>query len=145
MSAEIARPTKYNPIPEGAKQAILEDAKVRILQGDTLRQIATDHSIDKKTLNTWLMALGDEYQELRQAWIDTMLREAKDGIDNADDQFPLARAREQWKAATWYAERRDRNRYGVQGININVINGVSMDVALAGEAGALLDKLSDVS
>jgi hypothetical protein len=33
-------------------------------------------------------------------------------LDNAKDNFPLARAREQWKAATWLAERRDAIRYG---------------------------------
>lgn len=124
------------------KQSIIEDAKTRILQGHTLLEIATDNGVDKKTLNTWLMALGEEYQAIRQAWIDSMLSEAKEGIDNADDQFPLARAREQWKAATWYAERRDRARYGVQVANINIINGITMDDALANEAGELLEHIS---
>ena len=141
--SEIARKTKYNPVPIETKQAILEDAKTRIINGETLEEIASSHGVSKRTLNTWLVSLGDEYAELRQAWIDNMLREAKEGIDNADDQFPLARAREQWKAATWYAERRDRARYGVQVANINIINGVTMDAALANEAGALLDHIAD--
>ena len=141
--SEIERKTKYNPVPIETKQAILEDAKTRIINGETLEEIASSHGVSKRTLNTWLVSLGDEYAELRQAWIDNMLREAKEGIDNADDQFPLARAREQWKAATWYAERRDRARYGVQVANINIINGVTMDAALANEAGALLDHIAD--
>jgi transposase-like protein len=98
--------------PIERKTAILEDAKQRILEGSTLAQIASSHGIDTKTLNTWLIALGDEYKELREAWIDNMLIEAKTELDNAQDNFPLARAREQWKAATWYAERRDSQRYG---------------------------------
>lgn len=101
-------------IAKDRKAAILTDAKERILQGSTLAQIAVSHGIDTKTLNTWLMALGDEYTELRQAWIDNMLIEAKEELDSADDNFPLARARERWKAATWYAERRDSARYGVK-------------------------------
>jgi hypothetical protein len=54
------------------KQNILEDAKKRILKNHTLEQIAKSHSITKRTLNTWLMSLGDEYQELRQYCIDNM-------------------------------------------------------------------------
>jgi hypothetical protein len=130
-------------IPIETKQAILEDAKKRILEGSTLDQIATSHGIDTKTLNTWLIALGDEYKELREAWIDNMLVEAKSELDNASDQFPLARAREQWKAATWYAERRDRLRYGQQTMNLNIINGVTLTDALQGEAGSLLEHISD--
>ncbi len=35
----------------------------------------------------------EEYRELRQLWIDNMLAEAKEEIDNVTDNFPLARAR----------------------------------------------------
>jgi len=129
-------------IPLERKQLILEDAKAQILQGLTLQQIADKHEIDRKTLNTWLLSLGDEYQELRNAWIDSKLTEAAEAIESADEQFPLARAREQWKAATWYAERRDRLRYGQQVANINIINGVTLSDALAGEAGELLEHIS---
>jgi len=99
-------------IPLDRKERILEDAKNRILENHTLEQIAQSHKITKRTLNTWLMSLGDEYQELRQLCIDNMLAEALDDIDNATDNFPLARANSKWKAATWFAERRDQQRYG---------------------------------
>jgi len=46
-----------------------------------------------RTLNAWLMSMGEEYRELRQLWIDNMLAEAKEEIDNVTDNFPLARAR----------------------------------------------------
>ena len=96
------------------KLQIIEEAKDRILDGDTLAAIAKDHGITSRTLNTWLSALGDEYLEIRQAWLDNMLAEAGEALESADDQFPLARARELFKRACWYAERRDRARYGVQ-------------------------------
>ena len=106
-------------IPLDRKQLILEDAKERILKNHTLEQIAKTHGITKRTLNTWLMSLGDEYQELRQLCIDNMLAEALEEIDNSDSNFPLARANSKWRAATWYAERRDK-RYGGHRLNINV-------------------------
>ncbi len=49
-------------IPLDRKQLILEDAKERILKNHTLEQIAKTHGITKRTLNSWLMSLGDEYQ-----------------------------------------------------------------------------------
>lgn len=126
----VDRPTKFNPVPAGRKAEIIELAKDRILAGDTMDEIGADNGITGRTLNTWMMALGDEYTALRQAWIDNMLSASKAAIDNADEQFPLARAREQWKAATWYAERRDRQRYGQQPeITVNV--GISLSGALA--------------
>jgi len=107
-------------IPLDRKERILEDAKNRILKNHTLEQIAKSHGITKRTLNTWLMSLGDEYQELRQLCIDNMLAEALEEIDNATDNFPLARANSKWRAATWYAERRDQQRYGGHKVNINI-------------------------
>ena len=74
------------------KELILADAKERILKNHTLEQIAKTHGITKRTLNTWLMSLGDEYQELRQLCIDNMLAEALEEIDSATEHFPLARA-----------------------------------------------------
>jgi len=94
-------------IPIDRKQIILEDAKKRILKNHTLEQIAKTHGITKRTLNSWLMSLGDEYQELRQLCIDNMLADAKEAIEEATEDFPLSRARERWRAVTWYAERRD--------------------------------------
>jgi len=49
-------------IPLDRKQLILEDAKERILKNHTLEQIAKTQGITKRTLNSWLMSLGDESQ-----------------------------------------------------------------------------------
>jgi len=129
-------------IPIDRKQLILEDAKDRILKNHMLEQIAKSHGITKRTLNTWLMSMGEEYQELRQLWIDNMLAEAKEEIDNVTDNFPLAKANSKWRAATWYAERRDQQQYGGHRANINVgNNGVSTEEALGENARTLLDYL----
>ena len=99
-------------IPLDRKQLILEDAKDRISKNHTLEQIAKSHGITKRTLNAWLMSMGEEYRELRQLWIDNMLAEAKEEIDNVTDHFPLAKANSKRRAAIWYgyAERRNQQR-----------------------------------
>jgi len=133
-------------IPLDRKQLILEDAKERILKNHTLEQIAKTHGITKRTLNTWLMSLGDEYQELRQLCIDNMLAEALDDIDNATDNFPLSRANSKWKAATWFAERRDQQRYGGNRLNINVREerNISSEELLETDAKALVALIAKV-
>ncbi len=96
------------------KDLILTEATQRIIEGHTLAQIAKDHGITSRTLHTWLSGLGDEYIEIRQLWIDNMLAEAGEELEDATDQFQLARGRELFRRACFYAERRDRARYGVQ-------------------------------
>ena len=49
-----------NLIPIDRKQLILEDAKERSLKNHTLEQIAKSHGITKRTLNAWLMSMGEE-------------------------------------------------------------------------------------
>ncbi len=132
-------------IPLERKERILEDAKDRILKNHTLEQIAKSHGITKRTLNTWLMSLGDEYQELRQLCIDNMLAEALEEIDNSDSNFPRARANSKWKAATWYAERRDQQRYGGNRLNINVVEkNISSEELLETDAKALVALIAKV-
>lgn len=113
-----------------AKQAVLNDARDLIPNGASIADIAAKHGIAERTLEYWLAALGDEYQELRRLWIDGLLHEAgellKDTKEDGNAALRLARARELWKRATWYAERRDRARYGqdqpttAQAVQINI-------------------------
>ncbi len=64
-----------------------------------------------------------------------MLAEALEEIDKVTDHFPLATANSKWRAATWYAERRDQQRYGGHRANINVgNNSVSTEEALGEDA-----------
>jgi len=89
-------------IPIECKEHILEDSKGRILKNQTLEQISKSHGNTKLTLNTWLMSLVEEYQELRQLCIDNMLAKALEEIDNATDHFLFARSNSKWRAVTWY-------------------------------------------
>src|SRR5437899_942836 len=105
------------------KTAIIKSAKSAILNGEsTLSTIAQAHGIARRTLQYWLAELGDEYKMLRQAWIDNILVDAGEELEAvrtavpvreiATENLRLARARELWKRACWYAERRDPERYG---------------------------------
>ena len=88
------------------------------------------------------MSLGEEYQELRQLYIDNMLAEALEEIDTADSNFPLARANTKWRAATWYAERRDQQRYGGNRLNIIIgDNAPTVSEALGEDAMALVARI----
>ncbi len=74
-----------------------------------------------------------------------MLAEALEEIDNATDNFPLSRANSKWRAATWYAERRDK-RYGGHRLNINVREerNISSEELLEKDAKALVAQIVKV-
>lgn len=117
-------------LPNPHRAEILEDAKQSIMSGQTLAQIAERYNISSRTLSTWLASMGDEYQHIREVWIDNMLLDAAENINNALDQLQLARAREQFKVAQFYADRRDR-RYMPQ----QQVTTVSLDLTAAITAG----------
>ncbi len=75
-----------------------------------------------------------------------MLAEALDEIDNSESNFPLARANSKWRAATWYAERRDQQRYGGHRLNINVREerNISSEELLEKEAKDLIAQIAIV-
>lgn len=103
------------PVPAERRQEIIENAREHILQGKTMKQIAEIEGVSVATLSIWFHGLGDEYKALRQLWVDEMLVRSAKNIDESADALELARAREQWRYATWYAERRDPFRYGQKG------------------------------
>ncbi len=74
-----------------------------------------------------------------------MLAEALEEIDNSESNFPLSRANSKWKAATWYAERRDQQRYGGHKVNINVgERNISSEELLEKDAKALVALIAKV-
>ena len=99
-----------NPTSINCKQLILEDARVRILKNHSLEQIAVSHGINRKTLNKWLMSMGEEHRELRQLWVDNMLTKANDEIDNGKDNVSLENNNSKQEAAIWCSERKKQNR-----------------------------------
>ena len=106
------RELKSKKVPVEQRQAIVDDAKALILQHWTIDEIAQKHGIAPRTLDYWFSDLGEEYQQLRSSWLNSMLTEAGDMLKRAQNPTAIAQARELWKRATWYAERLDRKRYG---------------------------------
>ena len=94
------------------RNEVIQAIPDQVMAGMTLDQIAAHHNVPKSTLCLWLHHMGDEYKELRNTWLDLMLIKSTEAIDSAKDPLELARGREQFRYATWYAERRDPNRYG---------------------------------
>jgi len=119
------RTNRYAPVPADRKAEIIEDAKARIMDGQTLAEIAKEHGVTKTALHTWLAGLGDDYIDLRQRWLDNMLATSAQVIEEADNALDLARGRELFRVAAWHAERRDPVRYG-QLSNIPVGPGISI-------------------
>lgn len=93
------------------KQAILDDVKPMLLSGATLDQIAAKHNIAPRTLDYWLAAMPEEYKEIRKQWIDMKLVTSERLVIDSKDPFQLAKGREWFRIASWYAERRDPERY----------------------------------
>ena len=99
-----------NPTSINCKQLILEDARERILKNHSLEQIAVSHGIKKKTLNKWLMSMGEEHRELRQLWVDNMLAKANEEINNVKDNISLENDDSKQEAAIWCSERIKQNK-----------------------------------
>ena len=106
----MSKEQKMKPTSINSKQLILEDARERILKNHSLEQIAISHGIKKKTLNKWLMSMGEEHRELRQLWVDNMLAKANEEIDNVKDNISLENDDTKQEAAIWCYERRKQNR-----------------------------------
>lgn len=97
--------------PAEQRERILENVKPRIFSGERIGDLAAEHGIPLRTLHYWLAQLGDEYRNLRRAWIDSKLVDAEELIYNAATKLDAMKAKELFKVASWYAERRDPERY----------------------------------
>lgn len=118
-------------VPLEKRNEIIAQAKDQILAGLTIAQMARYHGIAERTLEYWLASLGDEYKELRAAWLDGMLTDAGELLKDADNPLAVAKARELWKRATWYAEKRDRARYGEDKAQVNVQLNPILNISVA--------------
>lgn len=123
------------PVPAERRKEIIDSAREHILNGKTLKDIAAIEGVSVATLSIWFHGLGDEYKDLRRLWVDEMLVKSANNIDESVDALALARAREQWRYATWYAERRDPFRYGAKGEGLQQL-GVTVVVH---RDGAMID------
>ena len=101
----------FLPIPEDKKLAVIKGLGHALLTGETLESYAGKHEVSVRTLKYWCAQLGDEYKDIRRQWLDAKLVDAEQMMVDASDPFKLAKGRELFRAAIFYAERRDPERY----------------------------------
>ena len=129
--------------PEERSQIVL-DAQQSLLAGETTEQIAERLKVPGRTLRYWL--LDDPNTEIaRRALINGELartleemREAK----HSDSPLPLACAREEFRAWSWIAERRESRLYG-QKQEVNHTVTVPQAEGLLSDALQLLSLVRD--
>jgi hypothetical protein len=102
----------YLPVcsPE-KRQEIMQDAVNSLTKGETTDAIAARYNIDGSTLRRWLLT-DDLADFARKTYFDGELATARQEIRAAPDPFTLARAREDFRAVAWLAERRLPAFYG---------------------------------
>lgn len=83
----------------------------RIANGAFLRDLARDTGIDKRRLSEQLRKHPD-YQAAKETSIEVQLDDAQVAILQSAEAADIARAREQFRAAAWRAEREFPHRWG---------------------------------
>jgi len=96
------------------RQEVITDAVEALRHGETTDTIGARHGVSGRTLRYWL--LGDERAEqARSFMIAAELARTLDDLKEAKyagSPLPLACAREEFRAWSWIAERRESRLYG---------------------------------
>ncbi len=102
----------YLPVVTQQQRAvIIENALDRLSAGETTEQIARSHGIAGSTLRLWM--LNNPVAEMARAtYFSSELNDARQDIRSSTDPMSLARAREDFRAISWLAERRAPLTYG---------------------------------
>ena len=109
-----------------------------VQRGGLLSQIARELGVTPAAISQQL-AKDPEYRAARQNGAQARLDQQYENLESADDALKLARARETFRAAAWFAEREFPEQWG-QTNKLQVTNEPLSDVdrALLGDASALL-------
>ena len=89
------------------KQEILDS----LSQGKFLRDVAAELGVSHAAISQYL-SNDPEYIQARETGAEQRLIEQWNELKASADPLTLARARETWKAATWFAEREFPHRWG---------------------------------
>ena len=134
-------PKRKNAAPS---QALAVQRKDEILQrlepGEFASDIARSLGL---TPGAVTHQLGEDpaYKAARQAGADRRLTEDYGDLRGASDAFKLARARECFRASSWFAEREFPERWGSKAINVTV-NTTNVDQAVIVSASDLLETVA---
>lgn len=125
------------PVAVQRKPEILE----RVAKGEFLSSIAQSFGITHPAISQ-VLANDPDYRQARRDGAQKRLEEQYAKLEGAKTQLTLARARETWKAASWFAEREFPDQWGQKNQSISVVVQVSAD-ELVGSAEDLLKSVAD--
>ena len=117
----------------------------RISRGDKIADIAKDYGVSQPAISKALLD-DPEWMEARKSGALSRIERWEKEIESIGpdtNQVMLGRAKEMLSHARWRAEREFPSHWGQQKQTINIINGITLSDALAGEAGELLEHISD--
>lgn len=135
-------PKKPGPKPGQPSKALAvlnrDSIITQMAQGKLLSQVAQSLGITPAAISQQL-SQDKEYLAARQNGAELRLDQQYMALESADDSLTLARARETWKAATWFAEREFPERWG-QSNRLTVTNEPlsAVDQELLGSAQEML-------
>jgi hypothetical protein len=98
-------------MPDDQRQAIITQSYDRLRAGEPTDQIAASYGLSGRTLRHWLLD-DPQADQARRTLINGELARTLDEMRCANDPLPLARAREEFRAWSWIAERREARLYG---------------------------------
>jgi hypothetical protein len=103
---------RFMPICSTQKRSeIIEAALPRLESGETTDAIGASYGIPGSTIRSWLLS-DERADKARCVFFAGELTAARDDIKVADTPLSLARAREDFRATSWLAERRLSHLYG---------------------------------
>jgi len=106
-----------------------EDIIERLREGEFVNDIAADLGVSGPAI-TQNLSKDPEYIAARLEGAEKRMQEDYKGIRNSADALSLARAREGFKASSWFAEREFPDRWG----GVRQQSGVALTVVLAQHA-----------
>lgn len=102
-------------IPDDIRSKIIEEASLAIQQGEhthaAMDALGAKYGVSGRTVRTYLLA-DERAEKARGLLINGELARSLDEMRLADAPIPLARAREEFRAWSWMAERRESRLYG---------------------------------
>lgn len=125
-------------VPPEQREAIIKASYERLQAGDTTDTIAASYGIPGQTLRHWLLD-DPKADEARRILINGELARTLDDMRTAEEPLALARGREEFRAWSWVAERRESKLYGQRThIDIETQPLSAVDTELLGSARELL-------
>ena len=125
------------------KERIIDAAIPLLAAGTPTNDIAAQYGISGRTLRHWLIH-DDAAEEARSAFLTGQMMDAVADMETAEDQLPLARARERFKSYAWLAERRLPDKFGVKK-EVRVSHAVDISEALQDARKALANRRPSVT